>query len=75
MYNLFFRVFCFELIYFWVIDKQETVAPISSIGLIQIFLGCVKLIGYFASAVNVVTSNPCVGSPPKIKLSLFLLPI
>ena len=27
----------------------------------NIFLGCVKSVGYFASATNVVSSNPCVG--------------
>ena len=31
------------------------------------------MIGYFASAVNVVLSNPCVGQSPRIKISLFLL--
>ena len=39
----------------------------------NIFLDCVKLIGYFASAVNVVSSNPCVGPSPGIKISLFSL--
>ena len=34
---------------------------------------CVKLIGYFASAVYAVSSNPCVGSSSKIRISLFLL--
>ena len=27
-----------------------------------------KLIGYFGSAVNVVSSNPCVGTSPRIKI-------
>ena len=39
----------------------------------NLFLGCIKLIGYFASTVNVVSSNPCVGHSPRIKTSLFLL--
>ena len=38
-------------------------------------IGCVKLIGYFASAVNVVSSNSCVGPLPRIKISFFLLSI
>ena len=29
----------------------------------------------FSSAVNVVSSNPCVGPSPKIKISLFLLSV
>ena len=33
------------------------------------------VIGYFASRVNVVSSNHCVGLSPRIKLSLFLLSI
>ena len=36
---------------------------------------CVKLIGYLVSAVNTVSSNPCVGPSPIIKISLFLLSI
>ena len=34
-----------------------------------------KLIECLASAVNVVSSNPCVGSIPKINFSFFLLSI
>ena len=34
-----------------------------------------KLIGYMASAVNIVSSNPCVGPSPRIEVSLFLLSI
>ena len=34
-----------------------------------------KLIGYLAFAVNVVSSNPCVGYSPRIKIFLFLLSI
>ena len=40
-----------------------------------LFLGCVKLIGYLASAVNVVSSNLCVGPSLRIKISVFLLSI
>ena len=36
-------------------------------------LGCVKLIGYIASAVNVVSSNACAGPSPRIKISLFFV--
>ena len=36
---------------------------------------CLKLIGYIASAVNVVSSNPCVGPSPKIKMYFPLLSI
>ena len=39
----------------------------------NIFPDCVKLIGYFASAVNVVSSNPCVGPSPRVKISFSLL--
>ena len=36
----------------------------------QIFFpDCIKLVGYFTSAVNAVSSNPCVGSSPRIKIS------
>ena len=38
----------------------------------NLFLGCVKLIGYLASAFYVVSSNPCVGPSPRIKISSFL---
>ena len=34
---------------------------------------CVKLIGYFASAVNAVSSDPCVGPSPRINISVFSL--
>ena len=37
--------------------------------------GCEKLIGYRASAVNMVSSYPCVGRSLRIKVSLFLLSI
>ena len=50
----------------------------SSVDLIQntnLFLGCVKLLKCFASAVNAVTSNPYVGPSTRIKISLFLLSI
>ena len=33
------------------------------------------MIGYLASAVNVVSFNPCFGPSPKIKIFLFLLSI
>ena len=35
----------------------------------HLFHGCVKLIGYFASVVNLVSSNPHVGSSPRIMMS------
>ena len=38
-------------------------------------LGFVKLIRYIASAVNMISSNPCVGLSPRIKISFPLLPI
>ena len=44
----------------------------------QIFckvFGFAKLIGYLASAVNVVPSNLCVGPSPRIKISSFSLSI
>ena len=37
------------------------------------FLSCVKLIGFLASAVNVVSSYPCVDPLPRIKISLYSL--
>ena len=41
----------------------------------RLFLDCVKSIGYFASAVYVVSSNPCVGASPRIKTSFPLLSV
>ena len=38
-------------------------------------IGCVKLTGYFALTANVVSSNSCVGSLPRVKISFFLLSI
>ena len=35
----------------------------------NLFLDCVKLIHYFASAVNMISSNPYVGPSPGIKIS------
>ena len=37
------------------------------------FLVTLKLIKYLSSAVNFVSSNPCVGSSPRIKISFVLL--
>ena len=39
-----------------------------SVDLIHVLFGCVKLIGYIASAANVVSSNPCVGPSTRIKI-------
>ena len=39
------------------------------------FQDCVKLIVYFASAVNVASFDPCFDPLPTIKISLFLLSI
>ena len=39
----------------------------------NILFGCVKLIGYKTPAANMVSSNPCVGSSPRIKISFPLL--
>ena len=39
----------------------------------NLFLDCVKLIHYFASVVNMISSNPCVGPSPRIKISFPLL--
>ena len=36
---------------------------------------CVKLIEYIASAVNLVSSYPCVGPSPRINMSFHLLSI
>ena len=41
----------------------------------NLLFACLKLIGYIASAVNVVSSNPCVGPSPKIKMYFPLLSI
>ena len=41
----------------------------------NLFPDYVKLIGYFASAVNVVPSNLCVGPSPRIRIFLLLLSI
>ena len=39
----------------------------------NVFPDYVKLIGYFDSAVNFVSSNPCVGALPRIKIAFPLL--
>ena len=41
----------------------------------NLFLDCVKLIGYLAAGVTVVSSNPCVFHSLRINTSLLLLPI
>ena len=66
-----FRVPCFKLTYFSSINKEEAIV---SIDVIQI-LGCVKLIACIASAANAVSSNPCVGPTPRIKVSFSFLSI
>ena len=40
---------------------------------INLFPDCVKLIGYFASAVNIVPSKPRVGPSPRIKIPSALI--
>ena len=42
---------------------------------VNLFRKCVKLIAYLASAVKVVSSNPCIGPLPRIKVCLCLLSI
>ena len=39
----------------------------------NLLFGYARLIGYIVFEVNVVSYNPCVGSLPRIKISLFLL--
>ena len=39
----------------------------------KLFPDCIKLTGYFSSAVNVASFHPCVGSLPRIKISFPLL--
>ena len=41
----------------------------------NLFLGCIKLVEYFAFAINAVSYNTCVGPSQKIKISLFSLSI
>ena len=41
----------------------------------NLLFGRVKLTGYIAFAVNVVSSNPYIGLSPRTKISLFLLSI
>ena len=41
----------------------------------NLFPHCVKSIGHFAYAINVVSSNPWAGPSPRIKISLVLLSI
>ena len=41
----------------------------------NLFSDCVELTGYCASAVNVVSSNLCVGPSPRIEVPFFLLSI
>ena len=35
------------------------------------FPNCIKVVVYFTSAVSVVSSNPCVGSSPRIKINYY----
>ena len=42
---------------------------------IGIFPDFIKLIGYFAFAVNLVSSNQCVGFSPRVKIYLYVLSI
>ena len=54
---------------FVALTNKKLLLPLSC-KLKQILLSdCLKLIGYLASAVNVVSSNPCAGPSPRIKKS------
>ena len=70
-----FTVFCFELLYFCSIDNNKLLLPLYCRLNTNLLFGCVKSIGYIASAINVESSNPCTGPSPSIKISLFLLSI
>ena len=41
----------------------------------NLLFGCVKLIGYIDSAINMISFNPYVGPSPRIKISFALLSI
>ena len=68
-------VFCFELIYFCALTNQKLLLLLQCRLNTNLLFGCVKLMGYLASAGNVVSSNPGLGPLPRIKISLFLLSI
>ena len=40
---------------------------------LYLLIGCLIIAGYFASAVEVIWFNSCVGPSPRVKISLFLL--
>ena len=65
----------FILFYIAALTNEKLLLPLYW-RLKQIFIrGLEKLIEYSISAVNVVSSNPCVGPITRIKISLFLLSI
>ena len=64
-----FRIFSFELIHFYTLRNKITFASIIC-RLKQNFLfDLEKLIEYWVSVVNVVSSYPCVGPLPRVKIS------
>ena len=68
MYNLFVESFALNW-YVFVALTNKKLLLLFSVDLVQTLPDDAKLIGYFTSAVDVVASNPCVGSSPRIKIS------
>ena len=62
-------------IFFVALTNKKLLLPLLFRLNTNLFPDYVKLLGYFASAVNVVPSNPCVRPFPRIKISFSLLSI
>ena len=68
-----FRIFCFKLVNFCIINKQISICPIVMQAKTIFFFVTVKLIEIF-SAIS-ICSSPCVGPIPRTYIFFFLLSI
>ena len=59
-----FRIFCFKLVNFCIINKQISICPIVMQAKTIFFFVTVKLIEYIFSAIS-ICSSPCVGPIPR----------
>ena len=58
---------------FVVSTKNKLPLPLWCRPVANLLFHFLKLIGYLASAVNLISSNPCAGPSPRIKISFPLL--
>ena len=72
-YSFFSGSFALNSYIFVALTNMKRLLPLQCRYNTKHLLGCVKLIGYIASAANVVSSNACVGPSPRIKISLFFV--